>query len=1090
MSEIKRVALTSIDVHKNKKEKKSVNRSFRFNLTLTESNEKSCPIFNYRELLESAAEKSKPVTNGLDPFGDDNDEAEVARIARQFEAKYSCPTPSRKKKKKYKGDWADMGAGYDETDSFIDNTDAYDEIVPEDIIPEHGGFYINSGSLEYKQQDISEMEDISSSRSTVQKNRKRLITSEDSDDENEKSVKAEKRPRVDSDGEKSTIKKLDTNNVNIIPVKKKPSSITDSNGVKKKPAATTVKELLKEKRDDLDVISSNGGDNKQLPKEIVNINSENKKTVLKSTSINDAIESVISAAAGGGARTTIENNNIQNHDESSKDSTSSESSSSDSSDATECSDSSDDEVTFKNNDNLVNNVTEIIKLPDNLSDETVKLIETMKMASQNAEGKVKFFSESVNKMLLRLHLLCAPLKSSVRNQVYAHLAAFVKCKKDTLIRRTKKLVAEQVKTSVDDSLARLKECIDRTMPSIIENYTKECQRINEKNTLYHLEMYRCFRLSQDPRADSPNGDKPKTLRLPKRKFPWTDQTRKILGEIVSKKRECFNFEKTRKKRFDQYLENYYRDKMVPLWPDGWMSAAHLIRESIQFFTKEERGPKLDKKENKESKIVNSGNNCLNSKNTESKSQKVLPKVHSESTTNVPNKLPVPVIGPPSLSIKAVSQNDPVKNCIKSIPTNSGITIEPIINKANEKRKTASPMPTDLTVNNSNLSAATLDSITALKQQGITVENSKKSNSRNNSPIPPNPLDLNTKGSSKPKTDAGITVRKLSELVPNNDSTNNNNNSTKKHSKDLSSDSDIEIIEIQDDDSSITKKNSDLNPPHVPPKSSKTSESTEKVRHHKSKKKSKMDTIDKTKAQIISQLMKEKTLQIKEASSLSSSKPSSKSTTTGSDIITKLLTDSLAVSVSRKPHEDSKSVSNNDPVSNLDDVMRVMKDLQELHELTGRSSDKSRDSNDVLRNNSPVSVIAVNSTGNNRQTPSAATAAAVAAVKNNSVSSTCKSGGGENLGFQDVFQKHLFQDSIDCNITASNNFSTSQGKIKIHSNSIDIYPYIGSTNSTTILPISTSQKYPQNLTISATSSMSSMQSQTAQHTGPAQKSPPY
>lgn len=55
MSEIKRVALTSIDVHKSKKEKKSVNRSFRFNLTLTESNEKSCPIFNYRELLESAA---------------------------------------------------------------------------------------------------------------------------------------------------------------------------------------------------------------------------------------------------------------------------------------------------------------------------------------------------------------------------------------------------------------------------------------------------------------------------------------------------------------------------------------------------------------------------------------------------------------------------------------------------------------------------------------------------------------------------------------------------------------------------------------------------------------------------------------------------------------------------------------------------------------------------------------------------------------------------------------------------------------------------------------------------------------------------
>lgn len=34
-----------------------------------------------------------------------------------------APTP-KKKKKKYKGDWADVGAGYDENDSFIDNTDA------------------------------------------------------------------------------------------------------------------------------------------------------------------------------------------------------------------------------------------------------------------------------------------------------------------------------------------------------------------------------------------------------------------------------------------------------------------------------------------------------------------------------------------------------------------------------------------------------------------------------------------------------------------------------------------------------------------------------------------------------------------------------------------------------------------------------------------------------------------------------------------------------------------------------------------------------------------------------------------------------
>lgn len=69
----------------------------------------------------------------------------------------------KKKRKGRKDDYADIGMGYDETDSFIDNTDGYDEIIPQNVTTLHGGFYINCGALEFKTDDEASSQISSSS---------------------------------------------------------------------------------------------------------------------------------------------------------------------------------------------------------------------------------------------------------------------------------------------------------------------------------------------------------------------------------------------------------------------------------------------------------------------------------------------------------------------------------------------------------------------------------------------------------------------------------------------------------------------------------------------------------------------------------------------------------------------------------------------------------------------------------------------------------------------------------------------------------------------------------------------------------------
>ncbi|KAM9222636.1 uncharacterized protein RG961_008428 [Leptosomus discolor] len=154
---------------------KTAAKTARITVNLFEPDDKRCPEFYYPDLVKSCEEKGEGGSAGdkkkdpVDPFNDEEKERqEVEALARKFEEKYG----GKRRRKDRIQDLADMGYGYDESDSFIDNSEAYDEYVPACLTTQHGGFYVNSGKLEFRLVSDSEEDFVKEEKKQRPKKRK------------------------------------------------------------------------------------------------------------------------------------------------------------------------------------------------------------------------------------------------------------------------------------------------------------------------------------------------------------------------------------------------------------------------------------------------------------------------------------------------------------------------------------------------------------------------------------------------------------------------------------------------------------------------------------------------------------------------------------------------------------------------------------------------------------------------------------------------------------------------------------------------------------------------------------------------------
>ncbi|KAL5239599.1 hypothetical protein ACI65C_007009 [Semiaphis heraclei] len=583
---------------------------------LFEPTESRYPVFNYQKLLieEKKRRRRDHQSNNLE----ENDES-LKQLADHYDQKYGSSGVKKKKKKKTAFyNYSELAAGYDENDSFIDNTEICDEVMPKEVETKHGGYYVNSGSLEFKKVYLSEdSEEIKSSQP-----RKRFVNTvlEDSDDKlpnfavsnnSEKNSLTETKTSETSDNsscsdeEKECLKPLCTPTLPVNgKVKRKQSVDSDSAGSiipTKKKKTSTVKSLIQEKKVLIpECKPSCSKDTQPLSSDEAPVTESNV------SSINDTIESVIYAGCSKPPNVSL---------------------------------SSENDI-VKSTQIVLNPPISIDKPVSNgvhnaaeeLPEIIVEIIESIKTEAQIAiQNNLNIFSEEINLDLLSLEYQKEIITFNAQ-PVYATLAEHMLCDKKKLVKQVNQLV-DLEEGKISEPIERLKNAIEKIFPSVIEQYNLECNKILDKRTVNGT--------SNDGLKSKPGPKRPR------RKFPWNDEFRTLVREIINIRKTTYS-KIRRSHSIDMFIQQFLNNQIKPLWPVGWMKSTNIVKE-LKVKEKDSR-PKLTKKQPlqnspiklaSEHKVSNSVMKKLHkwNKHKSSKISNLNTKTTTKSTSQTPSPTP-------------------------------------------------------------------------------------------------------------------------------------------------------------------------------------------------------------------------------------------------------------------------------------------------------------------------------------------------------------------------------------------------------------------------------------------------------------------